>query len=355
LIKEGALDMIKSYLKGRTFSVAINDILSTPHLLKYGVPQGSILGPLFYLLYTKEIEDIIQNHGLKAHIYADDCSVYVPFVPQKQQNVEEQFKRCFCDLQNWMKSSFLKLNSDKTMLKVFKPNSINQEAVSFNIKSNENVVIEPSETVKLLGVTLGSKLTFSDFVSKKIQNCNFQLRNLRAIGNSLPYNAKVILVTNMIFSNIDYCNAILICSPQYLILKLQRTVNRAVRFIFNAKRTDHITPLLFRLHILPVMFRIRYKVSLFAFKIVHKIAPQYLINKVQMFEATGNCTLRTGHGRDALMFKITVNQCKNKTWIVHMIQEWNALPFSLRSLVSLLVFKAKLKSHYFKLAFPDYC
>ena len=74
-----------------------------------------------------------------------------------------------------------------------------------------------------------------------------------------------------------------------------------------------------------------------------------------MFEPTGNCTLRSGHGRDVLMFKITVDQQKNKTWSVHMILEWNALPFSLRSLNRLSDFKTKLKTHYFQMAFPDYC
>ena len=240
------------------------------------------------------------------------------------------------------------------MLKVFKPNTLNKEIVSFNINSNEDKGIEPSETVKLLGVTLGSKLNFLDFVNKKIQSCNFHLRNLRSVQNSLPFNAKVTLVTNMIFANIDYCNALLICSPQYIILKLQRILNKAVRFIFNAKRSVHITPLLYKLHILPVMYRIKYKVSLLAYKIVNKIAPTYLIEKNELFKATGNYTLRPGHGRDPLMFKSTVDQCKNKTWNVYMILEWNALPLNLRSLDSLSTFKSKLKTHYFKLAFPDY-
>ena len=146
----------------------------------------------------------------------------------------------------------------------------------------------------------------------------------------------------------------LVCCPQYIISKLQRTVNKAVRFIFNARRMDHITPLLFELHILPVTYRVKFKVSLMAFKIVKKTAPLYLMEKVEMFEPTGNVTLRPGYGRDALMFNCNLEQCKNKTWIVHMILEWNALPLSIRSSETLVDFKTKLKSHYFKQAFPDY-
>ena len=74
LIKDKALNWIESYLKNRTFSVTINNSTSTKKLLKYGVPQGSLLGPLFYILYTKEIESIIKQHGMQCHMYQDQFS-----------------------------------------------------------------------------------------------------------------------------------------------------------------------------------------------------------------------------------------------------------------------------------------
>ena len=184
--------MIRSYLQNRTFSVIIEEQRSQQKPLKYGVPQGSILGPLFYLLYTKGIEEIVKKYDIKAHIYADDCSIYLSYIPEDQNAAAERYKRCFNELQKWMMVSFLKLNRDKTKLKIFRPNNLT-ENTDFFVSNSLNVNIEPTNTVKLLGVTLGSKFNFVEFVNKKIQSCNFHLRNLRAVKSSISDEAIILL------------------------------------------------------------------------------------------------------------------------------------------------------------------
>ena len=250
-----------------------------------------------------------------------------------------------------MQESFLKLNSDKTQVKVFKPNSLKDDTVSFNINDLEGK-IEPSTTVKLLGVTFGPKLNFSEFVDKKIQICNLHLRNLRAVRNSIPYEAKVMLVTNLIFANIDYCNALIICSPKYVVLKLQKIMNKAIRFIFGLKRKEHITPYLFKLHILPVEHRIKFKLGIIAYKITRNMAPAYLTEKVSMFQSITSANLRPCSSRDNLMFACSLEQRKRETWITKMILVWNKLPLTLR-IIQLNSFKSALKTYYFKDAFTD--
>ena len=145
--------------------------------------------------------------------------------------------------------------------------------------------------------------------------------NLRAVEKSLPYDSKVILVTNLIFATLDFCNGLLICSPGYVILKLQRVLNKAVRFIFGIRRRDHITSYLYKLHILPVKYRIKFKVSLMAYKIVNKMAPKYLTEKVKLFTPTTNKNLRPCRGRDYMMFDCDLEQCKKQTWITKVILE----------------------------------
>lgn len=350
-IRGPALEMIKSYLEERTFSVVIGEKQSSLRTLKYGVPQGSVLGPLLYTLYTKPVEDQILQYGLKLHVYADDTCLYMSFDLNEQILTEEKFEECYNNLKLWMNSNFLKLNPEKTSVKIFKPKSLKGNQISFNI-NDPNAKIEPSTTVKLLGVTLGPVLDFSEFVSNKIQICNMHLRNLRAVRDSIPYESKVILVTNLIFANIDFCNGLLICSPKYVVLKLQRILNKAVRFIFGIRRRDHITHYLFKLHILPVEYRIKFKVSLIAFKIAKKMAPKYLTGKVKLFTPTTNKNLRPWHGRDSMTFDCDLEQRKNPTWITKMMLEWNGLPVNLRLIDKIDDFKKHLKTHYFKQAFP---
>ena len=76
-IRGSALVWFRSYLEGRTFSVKINNCHGNPLSLLFGVPQGSILGPLLFILYCKDIECIALKYGIQVQIYADDTELYI--------------------------------------------------------------------------------------------------------------------------------------------------------------------------------------------------------------------------------------------------------------------------------------
>ena len=85
------------------------------------------------------------------------------------------------------------------------------------------------------------------------------------------------------------------------------------------------------------------------------MAPNYLIDKVNMFIKSTNISLRPDCGRDFLMFECSLKQTKSSNWISKMISEWNILPLSIRSISNFLAFKKELKTFFFKEAYPDYC
>jgi hypothetical protein len=348
--------MIKSYLTDRTFSIVVGQETSAPKDLKYGVPQGSILGPLFYLLYTHDIETIAESNGMKVHVYADDCKIYFSYIPENVENAEGKLRKCMDELKTWMDNSFLKLNTEKTCIKLFKPDRDTRKQASENfclMDTDTDTKIQPSTTVKVLGVTFGPRLDFKEFAMKKIQTCNLHLRNLWAVRKCLTIPSRILLVTNLIISTIDYCNSLYIGAPKYIIDLLQRALNKAIRFIFDIKRRDHITPYLYKLHILPVSYRIRFKVGLIAYKVLHGIAPVYLSDKMKMFCPTSTAYLRLGTGRDKLMFDVDVQQRIIGSLISKIMVEWNSLPLNIRNLKEITVFKSRLKTHLFKEAFSD--
>ena len=128
-------------------------------------------------------------------------------------------------------------------------------------------------------------------------------------------------------------------------------MNNAIRFIYNLKRTDHITEFQFKLHVLPIIFRVRFKLSLIAYKIARGLAPHYFNDIYDMYSPTTAMSLRPGRGRDTLMLTV----CNDRSLLFSKLtSEWNSLSLELRSTNTIDLFKRKLKTFYFRQAFPDY-
>ena len=110
-----ALSWFESYLSDRTQSVKVGSVLSHPMDLKFGVPQGSVLGPLLFSMYTNPLSSIIQSHrGIKHHFYADDTQLYITLSPSNFSQSMTALMDCLNDIQNFMAANKLKLNPDKT-------------------------------------------------------------------------------------------------------------------------------------------------------------------------------------------------------------------------------------------------
>ena len=336
-ISHSALQLIKSYLCNRTFSTKVNDVQSSPRPLKFGVPQGSLLGPLFYILYTSEIEQIVLNHGLKIITYADDCQIYITFRNQETKKSEKILKNCLSDIKVWMDNNFLKLNEEKTLVKMFTPNKLElsytgTQFLDFNLLNS----------VKTLGVIINDNLKFTDFISKKVQTCNLHLRNLYNIRHCLDEPTRILLVTNLILSTVDYCNILLLGATDKDLRPLRLILNRAIRFILSVKFRDHITPYYKRLHFLPIRLRIKFKACLIAHKVFYGQSPIYLQEEFVKYSPTR--VLREGTGRDIFMFD---QDPKDQRLSSRIKREWNTLQLNTRKCDTLSLFKSKLKSELF--------
>ena len=178
------------------------------------------------MLYTKEIENIVHKHEIQIQTYADDCQIYLSFKSNQEQEANVKIKGCLNSIKSWMDYNFLKLNAEKTLVKVFKPKT--SPLLDFKMLDTQS-----SDCIKVLGVFINGNLKFNKFISKKVQTCTLHLRNLYNIKHSLDRKTRTLLVTNLILSTVGYCNILLLNATDKDLKPLKIIINKSVRFIYD--------------------------------------------------------------------------------------------------------------------------
>ena len=229
-ISGSALDLLKSYLDGRTQCVQIDGIVSEYAKLVCGVPQGSVLGPLNFCAYMYPIGSILRHHGIDYHIYADDTQLYITFDLSDPTIAIDKINLCISDLRTWMIKHKLKINDSKTEFMVLTSSFLKQQFNDLQIKVG-NSQIEPSPTARNLGVIFDSHLNLESHINSVCRSAYFHLRNIRTIRNMLTDDACSQLIHALVTVRIDYCNSLLYGLPDQSLNRLQRILNTAARIL----------------------------------------------------------------------------------------------------------------------------
>jgi len=346
------LQWLRSFLTDRSQAVYFRGETSSFCSLEFGVPQGSVLGPLLFLLYTADVIELARSHGVCVHAYADDTQLYTSCSAADAHTSAAKLLDCINSVGQWMSANKLKLNADKTQFLWLGPAHLLESVKAVQLTVGGSIV-KAADTVRDLGVTLDAQLSMKPHVNGVVRSCFYQLRQLRSVSRSVPADALRTLVHAFITCRIDYCNAVLYGVADAVIRRLQAVLHAAARLLTGVRRNEHITPTLRdELHWLPVKQRVDYKLALTAYDCLHGRCPSYL-NDVCIAVSTvaGRAHLRSADRCDLVIPRVRTVRFGRRSFYSAAPSVWNRLPLAIRRSDSRNVFKCRLKSFLYDCAY----
>ena len=275
-IELSVLDWFSSYLSNRTYTVQVSGCQSSSSSLIFGVPQGSVLGPLLFTLYTTPLSALISSYSVNHQLFADDTQLYTCFSPSDFTTSTESIAVTFNAISDWMASNFLALNPSKTEFILFGTKQQLAKLDNPSLRISEDLSISSASCVRNLGVMFDSHLSFHDHITKISQVCFYHIRDLRRLRSCLSLQTASVIGTALVQSKLDYCNSLLLNLPQLEINRLQFVQNSLARAVYCRSKYCHITPILQSLHWLKINDRIKYKILSLTYKIIVTSEPSYL-------------------------------------------------------------------------------
>jgi hypothetical protein len=252
---------ITSYLSERSTSTIFHTSRSPWRPAPFGLPQGSVLGPLLYILFTADVESLLTSCSLMSHSYADDVQSYTHCSAYQAASAVRSMSCATDSLSAWMSSNRLRLNPAKTQY-IWLGTRQQLEKLDLESLSAEFPTFTFSTSVRNLGVILDQDLSFTKHITALTRSCYYQLRQLRVVTRSLSSSSASTLVHAFILNRLDYCSSLYCGLPQIRLHPLEGVFRAAARLIGGVPKFGHISAFMRDvLHWLPVQQRINYRVS----------------------------------------------------------------------------------------------
>ena len=350
-IHEDAHSLLKSYLTNRSQRTSVGASLSEPVHLQFGVPQGSVLGPILFTLYTSSLATLLGAHSVAYHFYADDTQIYIWI--DSIEDVKGKQSSVINDIKIWMNGRKLKLNDGKTEIFFVKGNLRSNVVEEFGGLELPCAHLCPSVSARNLGIIFDSMLNFNNYINSVVKTCNYHIRNLYNIRKFLDQDCLITLVHSLIVSRVDYCNSLYLGLPNYLLKKLQSIMNKSARLIFSVAPRVPTTRFLIKLHWLPIKARIEFKICLIVFKALRFGQPKYIADMLSPPVTISHLTLRSDDDPYRLHEPRAVDEraFAERSFVYTAPWLYNGLTATVKQQASVQSFKIHLKTFLFSRAY----
>ena len=283
------LEWFKNYLKDRKQFVNVNNVDSNKLGINRGVPQGSILGPILFLIYINDLKNCTDLFTL---LFADDSNFLISgknFTELKQKlNIELK------KITDWFRCNEMSLNHEKTKIMVFnkKENTIDFNSLNIRLNFNNEDQSDPLKiknlsfinsnseipAIKFLGVYIDPELNFKYHIDHLRRKISTSLYFINRAKNLLTTNTLKMLYHSLINSHLLYCLPAWSCGLESTLNPLIKMQKRAIRIVTNKRYNSHTVPIFKDLEILPLKESAIYTKILFIYDYINGKLPESFLN-----------------------------------------------------------------------------
>ena len=335
-----SIKFFTNYLTNRTQRVDINGEMSDISAITSGVPQGSILGPLLYLIYTFDVFAKLKTCSIQG--YADDTQIYSSFYPDATNDAVEAINEDLDIINNFSLSHNLTINPKKSFFMLFGNHITELSANIFFTINNE--LIPYTDCTKNLGLIIDSKLKFIQHVNHLLKKSYYILKLLYANRKELSFNIRKKLCESLVFSIFNYGNIVYgPCLDAITTNKIQKVQRSCGRFVFGLRKYDSVSSKLKILRWLPMAQQWEMHLLSFTHRLLLSGTPAYLRRKL---------TYRSEHHSVPIRYSDLLNIPKHRTVFYQRSFSYAAVKLynnidSLIKKYNPLTFKAKVKKLYY--------
>ena len=325
-----ANNLFKNYLDQRLQVTVVNGVRSTIKKVTCGVPQGSILGPLLFLLYVNDLPNVSL---FDVRLFADDACLLL-------SNKDSVMLQKICDnelikIHNWMKINKLSINFEKTNFMIF---SKKRKKVKFNLDIEGNILNRVSN-IKYLGIMINECLNWSSHIQHvrtKISRACYIISKIRYY---VDQKTLIMLYYSMVYSHLTYCISSWGGAAKTVLEPLNILQRRIIRLITFSDFQCHAPPLFLKLKLLTIENIYYYKLGILFHDIQHgKVTGEININSLNTIHSYNT---RLSHNNNYFTTHSKTN-LGLRTYISSGVKFWRKIPADLKAL-NLPRFKRDLK------------
>ena len=328
------LKWFKNYLSNRRIRTSVNNVLSDEKLITKGVPQGSLLGPLLFIIFINDINSAFS--ACKVHLYADDTVIY--YSHKNLKEVENVLNKELNSLEAWMNNNNLKINYDKTVCMLLGTHNMLKKQALLNIKINEQQLSQV-KSFKYLGVHVDEKLKWDVHIEQTRNKLSKMVNYLGRLRQFVNMSELKLIYNSIILPHFDYGDVVWQSASSKSLTQLQKIQNRAGRIILKVNPYSHTSTSQIHSCLGWKMIRERQTshLILLTYKILNNMTPAYLKDMFKFKPSP--YSLRNEH--NLFLPKPTTNYCK-RSFVYRASLQYNKLSPDLRKLPTFAIFKNNL-------------